>query len=75
MENTIEVTGCVDCPMYYSKHPVNSFLEIVGEEWNYCNHPDKTKGRSGTKYELNKQCPLKNSPVTIKLKDNDRTES
>jgi len=53
---TITVTGCGDCPFhsFYGKH-----------DWNHCSQTGNTE--SNPEYPLFATCPLKTSPITIKL--------
>lgn len=59
---TIEVTGCRECP-FRGTH-------LSGLEW--CRELSRTKGLGfNTEVKNNqphKECPLKNQPITVKLK-------
>ena len=54
---TITVTGCGDCPM----------RAWATEILVYCLHPDHKAPTKNNYADLHEQCPLKTSPITIKL--------
>lgn len=61
MTNTIEVTGCGDCPMWQRNTQLYT-----------CNHPK----RDDYGIDPFDTCPLKTNSIIIKLNDNEReTES
>ena len=57
---TIEVTGCVDCP----------FKTTLPLMTDWCSHPNHENKKG---YVIFDTCPLKKSSITIKLKQNDTT--
>ena len=74
MANTIEVTGCGDCPM------IAKYVDFIYDEasYYYCQHPS-CMGKESNRYlnlvDVFYFCPLKQSSITItlKTKENDKT--
>jgi len=56
--NTIEVTGCDDCPLS-NLYPHNCAM---------CVHPNRKRNKIMLIKSLFRTCPLKQSPITITLK-------
>ena len=57
----IEIKWCQDCPLQYEDSYTGSI---------YCNHPDaKGWDRINDKWPLPDNCPLKTSPITIKIEE------
>ena len=65
MTNTIEVTGCKECPFEY----------YALSNTRYCVHPEiNADGVIIGKKEILPECPLKQSSILIALKTKDNGE-
>lgn len=59
----VEVTGCGDCPMY---------TKLAQHDYQYCAYPNKQQSCQ-MHVDMFANCPLKESSITIKLKQHDAT--
>jgi len=59
----VEVTGCVDCPMY---------TKLVQYDYQYCAYPNKQQSCQ-MHVDMFANCPLKKASITLQLKQHDTT--
>lgn len=59
----VEVIGCEDCPMY---------TKLAQHDYQYCAYPNNQQSCQ-MHVDMFKNCPLKKSSLTIKLKQNEPT--